>query len=189
MTAISCDHQLSHATEIIRNGGVIAYPTEGVWGLGCDPNNETAVYKLLDLKCRSVQKGLILIGSTADQFAPFIAGLDQSDASSFRMERQRPTTWLVPDNGEAPRWIVGEHSTIALRITEHPLASKLCEYFGGPIVSTSANPQNYPPAQTRETIDTYFSGKLSFVVSGAIGSARGASEIIDLMTGEVIRSG
>lgn len=189
MTAISSDRQLAHAADIIRNGGVIAYPTEGVWGLGCDPTLEAAVNKLLALKHRAVKKGLILIGSDADQFAPFTASLDHSQMLLFKTKRERPTTWLVPDNGAAPRWIVGEHKTIALRITQHPLCSRLCDLFGGPIVSTSANTQNCPAAETREDVESYFLNKLSFVISGAVASAGSVSEIIDLVTGEVIRNG
>ena len=189
MTAINSDRQLAHAADIIRNGGVIAYPTEGVWGLGCDPTLEPAVNKLLALKHRAVKKGLILIGSDADQFAPFTASLDHSQMSLFKTKRERPTTWLVPDNGVAPRWIVGEHKTIALRITQHPLCSRLCDLFGGPIVSTSANTQNCPAAETLEDVESYFLNKLSFIISGTVGSAGSVSEIIDLVTGEVIRNG
>ena len=189
MTAISCDRHLAQAADIIRNGGVIAYPTEGVWGLGCDPKKLEAVKKLLALKQRSVKKGLILIGSNANQFSRFTAGLDRSQMSLFKTKRERPTTWLVPDNGVAPRWIVGEHNTIALRITQHPLSSKLCDLFGGPIVSTSANIQNCPAAETVKDVESYFLNKLSFIIHGAVGSARNPSEIIDLVTGEVIRNG
>ena len=89
MTAISSDRQLAHAADIIRNGGVIAYPTEGVWGLGCDPTLEAAVHKLLALKHRAVTKGLILIGSDADQFAPFTASLDHSQMSLIQDEARK----------------------------------------------------------------------------------------------------
>tara|TARA_B110000003_G_C16569896_1_gene503879 strand:- start:641 stop:1210 length:570 start_codon:yes stop_codon:yes gene_type:complete len=181
--------EILEAAEIIIGGGVIAYPTEAVWGLGCDPFSEQAVSKILCLKQRPVDKGLILIGSCADHFSQYLCGLESKYLQLFATPLSQPTTWLVPDNGFAPRWIVGNHSTVALRITRHPVVSALCNTFGGAIVSTSANPQGLPAAITQIKVDEYFAGSLDFYAPGDVVGASRESEIKNLLTGEVIRSG
>lgn len=184
------DHaQIVQATQILKEGGVVAYPTEAVWGLGCDPWSEAGVEKILRLKNRHVDKGLILIASEVSQFESLLQGLDQHQRDRFSGSRVKPTTWLVPHNGSAPRWIVGRHNTIALRVTKHPLAAALCDLFGGPIVSTSANPQSLPAAVTGHKVQDYFGKDIDFQTAGEIGLAAKESEIRDLLTGGVIRPG
>jgi L-threonylcarbamoyladenylate synthase len=181
--------QIIQATQVLINGGVVAYPTEAVWGLGCDPWSKTAVQKILRLKNRHVDKGLILIASEVSQFESLLQGLSDDQRVRFSAQQARPTTWLVPHNGRAPGWIVGQHDTIALRVTKHPVAAALCDVFGGPIVSTSANPQNLPAATTGLKVKDYFGEEIDFEAPGEIGEAAKASEIRDLLTGGVIRAG
>jgi L-threonylcarbamoyladenylate synthase len=177
------------AAKILQAGGVVAYPTEAVWGLGCDPFSEAAVNKILALKGRSASKGLIVIADCSDRFAPFLQGLDPEHLQRFKTTRAKPTTWLVPDNGTAGQWIRGEHSTLALRVTRHPLAAALCQAFAGPIVSTSANPQGLPAATTGDKVKIYFAEGVDFQTEGAVGDSGNASEIIDLVSGQVVRPG
>ena len=166
------DHaQIVQATQVLKEGGVVAYPTEAVWGLGCDPWSEAGVEKILRLKNRHVDKGLILIASEISQFESLLQGLDQHQRDRFSESRVKPTTWLVPHNGAAARWIVGRHNTIALRVTKHPLAAALCDLFGGPIVSTSANPQSLPAAVTCHKVQDYFGKDIDFQTAGEIGLA------------------
>ena len=181
--------EINRAVAVLRRGGVIAYPTEAVWGLGCDPNNTQAIEKVLGLKKRSVDKGLILIGSNADQFSKHVQGLDKSQKELFKTLQSRPTTWLVPDNGTSSQWVVGEHDTVALRITDHPVAKALCDVFGGPIVSTSANPQGMPAAIKAADVEAYFAEALDYQVTGCVAGILSVSEIKNLLTGEVLRSG
>lgn len=181
--------EINRAVASLKKGGVIAYPTEAVWGLGCDPNNIQAIEKVLGLKKRSVDKGLILIGSSADQFSGYIQGLDGPQKELFKTLQSRPTTWLVPDNGTASQWVVGEHDTVALRITDHPVAKALCDVFGGPIVSTSANPQGKPAAIEAADVEAYFEDSLDHYVMGCVAGIQSVSEIKNLLTGEVLRSG
>jgi L-threonylcarbamoyladenylate synthase len=181
--------QIIQATQTLKEGGVIAYPTEAVWGLGCDPWSEAAVEKILRLKNRHVDKGLILIAGETSQVESMLQGLNQHQRDRFSEQRVKPTTWLVPHNGFAPDWIVGRHTTIALRVTKHPLAAALCNLFGGPIVSTSANPQSLPAAATGLKVQDYFSKDIDFQTAGEIGLAAKESEIRDLLTGGVIRPG
>lgn len=168
---------------------MVAYPTEAVWGLGCDPFSETAVRKILRLKGRSVDKGLILIADHAERFTAFLQGLAPDHIQRFSAVYDKPTTWLVPDNGVAPSWIIGQHDTLALRVIRHPVATALCQAFGGPLVSTSANPQGLPAATTALKVKTYFGQRIDFLTPGIVGRARNSSEIKHLLTGEVIRAG
>ena len=181
--------EILEAAGTIGGGGVIAYPTEAVWGLGCDPFSEQAVKKILCLKQRPVYKGLILIGSGVENFSQYLHGLEPKYLQLFAIPLSQPTTWLVPDNGFAPRWVVGNHATVALRITLHPVVSALCNTFGGAIVSTSANPQGLPAATTQIKVEEYFAGSLDFYAPGDVVGASRESEIKNLLTGEVIRSG
>ena len=181
--------EILEAAGTIGGGGVIAYPTEAVWGLGCDPFSEQAVKKILCLKQRPVDKVLILIGSGVEPFSQYLHGLEPKYLQLFAIPLSQPTTWLVPDNGFAPRWVVGNHATVALRITLHPVVSALCNTFGGAIVSTSANPQGLPAATTQIKVEEYFAGSLDFYAPGDVVVASRESEIKNLLTGEVIRSG
>ena len=177
------------AAETLQAGGVIAYPTEAVWGLGCDPKSELAVKKILQLKGRSVTKGLILIADSSERFSDFLQGLDADQLRRFNSPCDKPTTWLVPDNGTVPAWIRGEHSTLALRVTRHPLASALCRSVAGPVVSTSANPQGLPAATTGTEVTGYFGSDLDFQTEGSVGGSGNASEIRDLVSGQIVRPG
>src|SRR3990167_4516311 len=126
-------------TKVLQQQGVIAYPTEAVYGLGCDPFSELAVKKILKLKKRDINKGLILIASNWKQIENLIQPIPDEKLSQVMQTWPGPVTWLFPASDEVPRWISGAHSTIALRITAHPIAKALCEKWNGPIVSTSAN--------------------------------------------------
>jgi len=135
---------LRRAARMLTAGGVIAYPTEAVYGLGCDPLDAQAVTRLLAIKRRPVEKGLILIASRFDQLGPYVQPLTAAIRQRLDESWPGPNTWLLPADPATPRWIRGDHRTIAVRVTAHPLAAALCEAFGGAIVSTSANPAGRP---------------------------------------------
>lgn len=179
---------LSRAVAVLRGGGVIAYPTEGVWGLGCDPFNRTAVERILTLKGRSSRKGLILIGNDVEQFEPWLAGLTPQHRVTLAASWPDALTWLVPDNGHSPRWLTGQHDSIALRVPAHPLARELARVFGGPVVSTSANPQGRVAATTQLRARIYFGDRVDFYLPGAVLHPHQPSEIRDLVSGAVIRA-
>ncbi len=179
--------RISYAVNCLQQGGVIAYPTEAVWGLGCDPMNEQAVASLLALKGRSEAKGLILIASSMEQLSPFLRGLDAGQRQVLKDSWPAATTWLVPDNGFAPAWIKGDFDSVALRVTAHPVAQSLCEAFGGPIVSSSANLQGKIPAKTRQRVQQYFPSSLATIVPGQAGKNAKPTQIKDLLSGATIR--
>ena len=173
----------------LRNGGVVAYPTEGVWGLGCDPRSETATLKLLALKQRDVAKGLILIASDETQLAPFIdmAALDAAQRDAVRASWPGPNTWIVPASKAAPRWITGAHDGIAVRVTAHPLVRALCDGFGGALVSTSANIASEPSPRSRAELDPRIVAGVDAVADGETSGLSGPSSIRDARDGQRLR--
>lgn len=178
--------RIRQVDRVLRAGGVIAYPTEAVWGLGCNPWKAEAVERLLMLKQRPVRKGLILIAGDIEQFDFLLWDLPEGQLAKLRLSWPGPNTWLVPHQDQLPAWITGEHDTVALRVTTHPLVRQLCA-VSGPLVSTSANPGGRPPARSRLRIEQYFGGELDDVVNGPLGGQRNPSIIRDLRTDRIIR--
>ena len=178
---------VSAATRILSKGGVIAYPTEGVYGLGCDPFNEQAVKKLLALKERPIEKGLILIAANWQQIEALIQPLSSKQLEKIQATWPGPITWVFPASDKAPPWICGEHFSIALRITDHPIAHALCEAFDQPIVSTSANVANQPAATSMAEVQKYFADKDVFMVQGEVGLLQKPTPIRDALTGNYYR--
>ena len=180
---------IRQAADILRAGGVIAYPTEGVWGLGCDPRDEAAVLRLLDIKQRDVAKGLILIASTEAQLAPFIdmAALDDAQRREMRASWPGPNTWIVPASPDAPAWIRGAHDGIAVRVSAHPDVIALCEAFAGALVSTSANLSGAPAVDRREALDPALLARIDGISAGETGGRSGPSVIRDARSGTVLR--
>ncbi|MCK2042485.1 Sua5/YciO/YrdC/YwlC family protein [Chromohalobacter sp. TMW 2.2308] len=177
---------LSHAVAALRRGGIVAYPTEAVWGLGCDPDDDTALARLIELKQRDPAKGLILIAGDVSQLAPWLEGLDATQRARLAASHTVPTTWLIPDNGQARPLLRGEHATLAVRVSDHPLVQTLCDAFGGPLVSTSANRAGESPAMSADDIRAAF-GESVTLVEGALGGYARPSTIRDLESGEVLR--
>jgi len=173
----------------LHDGGVIAYPTEAVYGLGCDPGNESAVRTILELKSRPASAGLVLIADQPERFAPYIRPVDEAHWEPALASWPGPVTWLFPRAPGVPDWLAGSHPTIALRVTAHEGCRALCRAFGGPVVSTSANPRGEEPARTTDDVERYFSAELCGILAGELGEQNQPSEIRDLLTGKVIRSG
>ncbi|MNQ33977.1 Threonylcarbamoyl-AMP synthase [compost metagenome] len=178
--------RVQRVARVVREGGVIAYPTEAVWGLGCDPWNEDAVYRLLALKERPVEKGLILVADTIRQFDFLLEGLPDAWLDRLASTWPGPNTWLVPHQDLLPEWITGQHESVALRVSDHPLVRDLCA-LTGPLVSTSANPSGRPAAYSRLRVQQYFGDELDAVLGGALGGRRNPSLIRDLVSGKVLR--
>lgn len=183
----SINPRVIYAARQIRRGGVVAYPTEAVWGLGCDPFNQEAVERILELKRRPIEKGVILLAATMDMFAPLLEGLDDLQRQRLKNTWPGPHTWLVPHHGLVPPWISGQFSSVALRVTNHPVAAALSRAYGGAIVSTSCNPAGEPPARDIYHVHRYFRGELEAITNGTVGANANPSEIRDLITGQLIR--
>lgn len=178
---------LDGAVRALRTGGVVAYPTEGVYGLGCDPANEHAVHKLLHIKARPVEKGLLLIAADLDQLRPWI-DIDEDTAERLRNHWPEATTYVVPAAPTTPSWITGRFSTLGVRVTRHPEAAALCRAFGGPVVSTSANYSGRPAARNCFQVARQLGRDVDWLLTGECGARGRPSTIIDLATGAVLRA-
>jgi L-threonylcarbamoyladenylate synthase len=180
---------LDAAVRVLRAGGVIACPTEAVWGLICDPFNEAAVRRLLAVKQRDVAKGLILAAATRAQFDGLLdaAALPVDRLAAVEASWPGPHTWIVPATAMVPRWITGAHAGVAMRVSAHPIMAALCEKFGGPLVSTSANRAGAPPAFARAALDPALLALLDGVCEGETGGLAAPTAIRDARTGDVLR--
>ena len=175
---------------VLRRGGVIAYPTEAVWGLGCDPRDQAATLRLLALKQREVDKGLILVAAAETQLAPFIDmdALDAAQRAAVRASWPGPHTWIVPASPSAPRWITGAHAGIAVRVSAHAAVVELCNAFGGALVSTSANRAGLPAVPRLEQLDPRILDGVDLVLAGETGGLERPTGIRDARTGIALRS-
>lgn len=184
--------QISIAAAIIRSGGVIAYPTEAVWGLGCDPWSPRAVDRLLQIKQRPLHKGVILLAANFSQAEFLLEHLSEKQIALLQSTWPGPVTWLIPNKGSdsrrVPDWICGQHPAFALRVTDHPIAAALAKAVGKPIVSTSCNPNTQPPARNIQQVRKYFASDLDLILSGPLGGNKNPSEIRDLLTGKIVRA-
>jgi len=173
---------LEKALIALRLGKIVAFPTEGVWGMGCDPENEIAVRKLINLKERSLEKGVILVGGSLEQMEPYI---DVTKYKSKLMTKWPGAhTWVVPTK-KAPYWITGRHSSVALRVSNHPVILSICESFGKAIVSSSANFEGGSPARSKREVLKFFKGIT--IIEGYLGCLKGPTPIQNVETGEWIR--
>ena len=173
---------LDEALVDLKQGKIIVYPSEGVWGLGCDPVNEEAVYRLLKLKNRPVSKGLILVGSKLEQMKPYI-NINKYKAKLIT-KWPGPHTWIVPSR-TTPFWIRGNYDSVAVRVSNHPIIREICNKFEGVMVSTSANMKGKTPVTTQQEVEELFEG-LS-IVEGSLGTLNSSTPIQDIQTDKWIR--
>jgi len=181
---------LKQAARVLAGGGVIAYPTEAVWGLGCDPWQRAAVERLLALKQRPMHKGLILIAASPAQLRPLLQPLSDAERLRLDLSWPGPVTWLLPDPDDwVPRWVKGGHATVAVRVSDHPLVAQLCAAHGGPLVSTSANAAGVAPALSASAVRLAFPRQLDYLLPGPLGGLSRPTLIRDLRSGIVLRQG
>ncbi|EGR0479600.1 threonylcarbamoyl-AMP synthase [Vibrio cholerae] len=182
---------LQQAVDALRKGCVIAYPTEGVFGLGCDPDNQTAMQRLLAIKQRPVEKGVILIAASYAQLRPYV---DETQLTAEQLTQvlaswPAPLTWVMPASGDTPSWIRGQFDTVAVRVSDHPVVQKLCLAFGKPLTSTSANLSGQPACVTQQEVMVQLGNQIAVVVEGKTSGRHGPSEIRDARSLQVLRQG
>ncbi|WP_160151847.1 L-threonylcarbamoyladenylate synthase [Microbulbifer sp. ALW1] len=187
--ALSTPLTIATAVRLLEAGGVIAHPTESVWGLACDPNNPDAVARLLRLKNRPLEKGLILVSGDQHHFDSLLHNLSGDQRARIDETWPGPVTWLVPHFDQVPPWVSGIHHSVALRHTNHGFTAALTRAFGGAIVSTSANPAGCQPARHKFQVLRYFGSALDFVGGGNTGGRTAPSEIRDAASGRIVRAG
>ncbi len=188
VTARVSGFRLRCAVAALRAGGVIAYPTEAVWGLGCDPWNEEAVRRLLRLKRRPEAQGLILIAASREQLAPLLAPLPRERAEEICASWPGPVTWLLPAAPGVPRWLTGGRQSVAVRVTAHPPAARLCSAYGSALVSTSANRSGGRAARSASEVRYDFGRQLDALLPGVVGGRCRPTPIRDGASGAYVRT-
>lgn len=182
-----CSWRIRRAANIVLSGGVIAYPTEAVYGLGCNPYDARAAIRLLEIKQREPEQGVILVGSHLGQFADFIQPLDNAIHEKVIAHWPGPVTWLLPASGDCPYWLRGRHETIAVRVTAHELTRKLCDACDLPLVSTSANRHGKMPAHTALQVRLRLGSAVDMIVNGRTDGNMRPSEIWHAVTNQRLR--
>ncbi len=178
--------QLRQAAGLLRKGGIIAWPTEAIWGVGCDPLNPHAIRRLMDLKQRPLSKGLILTGANYEQILPYIHPLSGERMQAVLDSWPGPHTWLLPASPRTPAWITGASPLVAVRVSAHPLTRDLCLAFGGALVSTSANRSSHPPARNALQVRLHCPGA-DALLPGTTGELPRPTPIRNALDGKVIR--
>lgn len=186
---MSAPTDIAQAVALLRGGGVVAYPTEGVWGLGCDPFDEAAVLRLLALKQRPVDKGLILVAATVAQLDGLLDWdrLDPDVRDQVLASWPGPHTWIMPATARVPRWITGTHDGVAVRVSAHPVVVALCSRYGGALVSTSANVGGLPAPRNRTELAAEIGAGVDAIVAGETSGLAHATGIRDARDGRLIR--
>jgi len=180
---------LEKAVNALKKGGVIAYPTEGVYGLGCDPNDEKAVRKILQIKQRPASKGLILLASDWSQLQTWLRPIPKANLEKMLATWPGPVTWVCPAKEDVPICLKGDHDSLAVRVTDHVLARTLCQMFAKPLVSTSANLSGQAPPQAMADFDEKVAQQIDYLVPGSVGDLKGSTPICDVLTGQCLRAG
>jgi L-threonylcarbamoyladenylate synthase len=178
---------IRHAARVVRRGGVIAYPTEAVFGLGCLPRDRAAVARVLSIKRRSWRKGLILIGATLAQVERYAVLPPEPRRAEVLASWPGPHTWVLDARTDAPRWITGGRRSVADRVTAHPLARELCLAAGEALVSTSANLSRRPPHRRLLRLRRDLGARVDFVVAGPLGELAEPTRIKDGRSGKTLR--
>ena len=170
---------LNHAVELLNSGGVVAFPTDTVYGVGVDPLQPEAVRKLYRIKGRPEDKPIaILLGSIED-----VSRVAQSPSKSF--SRLADRFWpggltLILEARDLPPEITAGGATVGVRMPDHPLALELLRGFGGPIATTSANKSGENPATSAEDVDTQLGDRVNLIVNGGTTFTKVASTVLDL---------
>lgn len=181
-------NSVEKAVEVLKKGGVIATPTEAVYGLSADPDCIPAIKQILALKAREAHKGFILVADSLEKLSPYIAPLNETQRATLSASWPGPITWVVPSAKGLSALLSGGRNTIAVRVSAHPLLRELCASFGKPLVSTSANLATFPPAKTAQQVEAIFGNTpLGYILEGSLGTENKPTQIRDLSSGHILR--
>jgi len=179
--------EVLHAAQVIRRGGLLIYPTEGVYGIGCDPRNQTAVARLINLKQRDPGKGFILIAASEAMLSDYIAPLEDAVRAKLSRTWPGPVSWVVPARTGIHDSLTGGRETLAVRVSAHPFVQALCTELNHALISTSANVSGHPPITEQDTLETVFGDAVDHIVPMAPGDLAGPTPIYDALTGAQLR--
>jgi L-threonylcarbamoyladenylate synthase len=179
--------RLNIAADYLLAGGVVAYPTEAVYGIGCLPLEIGAVARILALKGRSKRKGLILVAAEFEQLAPYVTLPGGPIAAEIVSSWPGPVTWILPARRNVPDYLTGGRDTLAVRVTAHPATAELCTRAASPLVSTSANRTGRAPARSGLAVHRQLGSALDHIYVGTLGDSAQPTLIRDAESGRVLR--
>jgi len=182
---MASDFSISHAAHIIRHGGIIAYPTDTIYGLGCDPYNAEAVSSINEIKQRPLHKQFILLAGDINQVLSLV-DLDKEQQQKITHAAE-PTSWVIEAKPSVPSWLVSDDGSITIRISQQHDVQRLCHALGHAIISTSANPSGKPPARNSLELHRYFHHNLDMILAEHQMLAGRPSKVIRLCDNHVIR--
>jgi len=178
---------INTAVQILQAGGIIAYPSEAVYGLGCLPDHLESIEKLLQLKQRPEKKGLILLASDLSQLSAYLSPIEPKILDKIQATWPGPYTWILPTPDTTPTLIKGDFNTVAVRVSAHPLVQQLCQRCHSAIISTSANTTGKAMSYTPDDVHSHFGEQLDYILHGALGDSDKPTVIIDALSDKVIR--
>lgn len=173
----------SQAVDVLKQGGLIIYPTEGIYGIGCDALNEKSVQNVFNVKYRNNEKSFIVLCSEVVHISKLISDDYVQDK---KLSEKEFITWIVPISKNCPQWLT-KNNKIAIRLTDHPVIKELCTGIDGPIISTSANISGKKYINNIDIISELFTDEVECIVEGNLGGEAKSSSIIDIATGHILR--
>lgn len=179
--------EITQIIEMLDRGGVIAYPTEAVYGLGCRADDRAATERICALKERQVDQGVIVLIRDLEQLGDWIEPVSDKQQDKLASTWPGPVTWLIPATEHCPAWLRGRHPSLAVRQSAHPLCKQICESLDVPLVSTSANRSGQAPARSATEAEKIFGDEVDLIIDAPLGDAEKPSAIFDLRSGDKLR--
>ncbi len=186
--AVACE--VEQGIEALRKGGVVAYPTDTVYGLGAGLSDDAAVQRVIDAKGRAESMGMPLLLSRADMLAPIVKEVHPEAEALIERFWPGALTLVMTKSAAVSDLVTGSRSSVAVRVPNHPVPRALSEGVGGPIIGTSANRTGAVPASSAVQVREQLNGAVDLVIDG-LPSLGVQSTILDL-TGpapRVLRAG
>ena len=177
---------INQAADIIKNGGLIAYPTETVYGLGADPYNAEAIQKIFTAKGRVEDKGIILLIRGVDDLSRLVRAVSPTAQMLIEAFWPGPLTLVFRANPDLSPALLGGRDTIALRHSSSPIATQLLTALGGPLTSTSANRSTEPPARSASEVQNALGEYLDLILDGGPSDSTIPSTLVDVSTDRTI---
>lgn len=185
------DLEIQKAIQVLNQGGVIICPTEGIYGFSCIANNIDAVKRIIEIKKRDDNKGLILVSDSIEKVKKLIDIEKIPKESLDLMHKLWPGhhTFVVPCNSNINALLTGNRHTIAIRISSFDVLSSLCKDLTYPIVSTSANISGQDPISTLDMLEKEFGHVVDYILKKNCQGLKKSSTIHDALTGQILRKG
>lgn len=157
------DDDIEACLNVLTTGGIILYPTDTVWGIGCDATNEKAVEKIYALKKRNEEKSMIILVAKESEILKYT---QQQEPVIFDYIKgiHKPTTVIYEDACNIAKNLINKDGSIGIRIVKDPFCIELIERLGKPVVSTSSNISGYPPPSFFEDIDNEIKNGVDYIV-------------------------